>query len=1254
MIIVGSAKSNKTELLIKEYVSLVNQGLKPDEILVLTLNSYKRDKISSFIQAFLPALKPNVQTFLGLCYNSVLNNWDEIEKNITIGEKKETPLLCGLEVSQSLFSDAVKKAGFKDYNSKINLIHQLLRRHSLIVCNNLSDEAVAEKSAFLGEAFAEEAKTVLDLFKLKTLELRVFDYLRQQSLFKFLYENTSALSYIKYLLIDDYDEQTPACTDFFKYIKPQLKKYVLALNPNGSTRCGYLCADLNSVEILKEDKNIISAVEEISSPQFESFASAKRLEMLKKCANEVLRLIGQGVSCDEIAVVTPVFDNQLKFTFKTIFDKYQIPVQFISGSEKLADDRIIKSILCLLKLINLKNSSIDDVSRVLSILLKFPYNQIYEILKSYERTSGFSKLVFKDDLLNEKYEKFLLFVKNIDVKEKLSVQLNKIYSNFIVGYAFSDVELSNIKFFEKQIKNLETVLSIENKEKILNQLENSIIAENDIDGFKIERNTVIIGTPQKIADIELKTKYQFWLDVTNDEWIKQDTGTLYNAWVFARSWKKETFDYQDSINCVKNKTKRLLKKLTELASNKIFLMSSMYNSLGQENTTDVSDIISVKTVKASPRQEKIVQKKFIPREDQKPVLNYKKGKMAVMAVPGAGKTTVMQELVFNLIRNGVDAEKIFVLTYMDSAAKVFKERILTAYPDLKSYPNISTIHGLALRIIKENGNYSKVNLDENFDICDEIFRQKIIREVIGELGLKYDEYEKYDKGISIIKFVDIELEPKDKDLKDFLAFYTLYKNKLGQRNLIDYDDMLIYAVDILEKNPQILAHYQNICEYIIEDEAQDSSFVQQKLISLLGAKSGNIVRCGDINQAITSTFTNSDIKGFKDFVNSSFSVEMTCSQRSCRDIYQFANKLIEYGCKNLETKNAFYPIKMQETEGRNPNSKNAIKTNIVEDEQEERKLIIENIKKILKNEPSASVAVLLRNNYQVNEYSTILKNEGISTISKTDALEQNQVFNIILSILRFCTEPWNNSFVQDVYQNIYKIKEENLYLNELETPFVCVNASLLNDETLISLHWELNYWLAQCDDSFESLVLKIGEYYSRTELDKSNLYIISEIVRRLAVDTKTRKEVVSKLEQIAKRPIVAGLKLFSENETTISTFLGGKVQVMTMHKSKGDEFDYVFVPEFTEGSLGTELKSIKTANFISFYETIKALDLKYKVKNAIELKTEILEENYRLLYVVITRAKKGLYFSAAKKYKKFGRLRTVEPSKLFDKFFNFI
>ena len=215
MIIVGSSKSNKINLLIKEYVSLVNQGVKPDEILVLTLNSYKRDKISSFIQAFLPALKPNVQTFLGLCYNSVLNNWDEIEKNITIGEKKETPLLCGLEVSQSLFSDAVKKTGFKDYNSKINLIHQLLRRHSLIVCNNLSDEAVAEKSAFLGEAFAEEAKNVLDLFKLKTLELRVFDYLRQQSLFKFLYENTSALSYIKYLLIDDYDEQTPACTYFF-------------------------------------------------------------------------------------------------------------------------------------------------------------------------------------------------------------------------------------------------------------------------------------------------------------------------------------------------------------------------------------------------------------------------------------------------------------------------------------------------------------------------------------------------------------------------------------------------------------------------------------------------------------------------------------------------------------------------------------------------------------------------------------------------------------------------------------------------------------------------------------------------------------------------------------------------------------------------------------------------------------------------------------------------------------------------------
>ena len=120
MIILGSVNSNKRELLIKEYIRLINSGLSPQSILFLTLNAYKKNLIKNQIKAFLPDIYPNVQTFLGLCYNSILENWDTIQKNITIGENKPQPLLCGLEVSQNILLDVVKKIGFKDYNSKIN------------------------------------------------------------------------------------------------------------------------------------------------------------------------------------------------------------------------------------------------------------------------------------------------------------------------------------------------------------------------------------------------------------------------------------------------------------------------------------------------------------------------------------------------------------------------------------------------------------------------------------------------------------------------------------------------------------------------------------------------------------------------------------------------------------------------------------------------------------------------------------------------------------------------------------------------------------------------------------------------------------------------------------------------------------------------------------------------------------------------------------------------------------------------------
>ncbi|MBQ2870888.1 ATP-dependent helicase [bacterium] len=1259
MIIVGSLNSNKTQLLVEHYVQLIENGVLPEQVLFLTLNSYKKEKVSNIIKAFLSNHSPNIQTFLGLCYNSILNNKEVLEKEMPQSAKEEFTM-CGLEVSQNLFLEAVSEVGFKDYNSKINLVHQLLRRHSLIVSNNLSSEDVKVRSKILNENFAAEANRTIDLFKLKTLERRAFDYLRQQSLFKWLYENTNAMANIKHIIIDDYDEQTPACTDFFKKIKKQLDSWVVGIDPQGTTRCGYLCADLDCVKILDAKEKIIDAQEQTYTNEFEFYKYSKRLEMLDVCVDKVIDFVQNGVSPDDISIITPTFDNQLKFTLASKLEKFNVNVQFVSGSEKLSDNNLIKSVLSLLQLINgiEKNSDscIDAICSVFHSLLSIPIKKSCDVIKNFKYSGGFAKYDFLNEELNKRYEKFLGFVTQVSLKDSLSSQLTKIYENFISLNTNTVDDISNFKFLEKQVRDIEATQLSMDKCKILKQINNSIIAENDINSQKLQKNSVVVGTPQKIIDLEVSARYQFWLDTTSDDWVKQDTGTIYNAWVLAKGWQKNEFTYEDSIKCVEEKTKRQLRKLQLLAKDKIFVLSSNYSSLGVENNVGISHLIKKQpSDKAVSTRLKI---QFEPREDQKPVMEYKQGKLALMAVPGAGKTTVLQALITKLIVEGTAAENIFVLTYMESAAKTLKDRLTNALnltDDNKnsfSLPNISTIHGLALRIIKENGNYSKVNLGEDFDICDEILRQKIIQESIGELGLKYEEFEKFDKSISIAKYLNISNIPKTKELKEFVEFYKRYQKKLAEKNLIDYDDMLILAVRLLERNPDILSYYQNLCHYILEDEAQDSSAIQQKLINLLAGKHGNIVRCGDINQAITATFTNSDMDGFKQFAQQAVSVEMNYSQRCAKEIFELANKLIDITASEPELSNAFYNIKMQEVIGKNPKSFNSVSAKVYADENEEKESIITGIKNIFQHSPCASVAILVRNNFQVAQYSSFLREKGVLVISRSDCLDQSVIFHKILAILKFCLEPWDNNCVLEVYKTLFNEKEDNLYFENLSVPFIAVDASQLEDINLINLHWELNYWLGLSVLPLEQFVLKIGEYYCEDAVDKSNLYIISEVVRRFMTHSASKQEILSKLLQISKRPTIAGLKLFTADESILSNILGGTVQVMTMHKAKGDEFDYVFVPEFTETTLGSDVKSIKIGDYSSFYEELKALDKSYKTKNAIALKKEILAENLRLLYVTITRAKQKIIFSSPLKQKKFGRMRDVEPSKLFEKLLN--
>ena len=288
------------------------------------------------------------------------------------------------------------------------------------------------------------------------------------------------------------------------------------------------------------------------------------------------------------------------------------------------------------------------------------------------------------------------------------------------------------------------------QEEIITQIENSNIAENPYSTLEIGTNDLIISTPQKIIDNQVKTKYQLWLDISSDEWVKSDTGPLYNAWVFQRGWAKDEFTIDDNIELSKEKTARILRKLTLCATEHIFTYSSLFDGNGIENFGGIEEYIKVsENIEQKDNNTKTFN--IIPRDDQKPVLEYKQGKMAISAVPGAGKTTILLALIIKLLDRGISPENIFVMTYMESAARNFRDRIKNIRQNSSQLPNISTIHGLALRILKENGNYERLGLSSDFEICDDTQRSRIVRELATKLKLKKTETDEFDRGVSVFK-----------------------------------------------------------------------------------------------------------------------------------------------------------------------------------------------------------------------------------------------------------------------------------------------------------------------------------------------------------------------------------------------------------------------------------------------------------------------------------------------------------------------
>ena len=1267
--LLNSVKVNFREnFLINKYLELISCGVKPSEILYFVQNSTIKKRISERILNLInvPAIeKLNIHSFNSIVYNTLIENWNFVEN--LIAENKKTfilPNLVGLEISQFLLKDILKEIEVKGYNSKKSLLHQIFRRYSLIIQNHLSNDDVKQRANILKEAFADDAELVIKKLMASTLKNRSLDYLRQILVFNHVYKNTDFFKDIKYLLVDDADEMTPVCFDFITYLKPQLKDWFICFDSLGSSRCGYLSADTSIEYKLKNlfNEDVISKENEF--PQGEMIFSnilenkqeklnnlslvslGKRADILDFTISKINNLYKKNIKPNEISIITPCQDDMLKYTLNEKLGTYCNPL-FLSGNEKLIDNPIVHASINILKLMHGIKISEYDLRVILSDFIGIPLKYCKDFFDYYKTNNS---LPTEIKFYNEKYQIFYETfnrVKNND--DKLS---KKVYDMFQVIDFVNESHINKFNFFIKELKDFEKVLGEKNAilraEDIINQIENSIIAENPSSTLEITENDLVIATPQKIIDNKIATKYQFWLDVSNDNWVKTDTGPLYNAWVFQADWTKDEYTIEDDIYLSKQKTARILRKLLLLAKNHVWACSSLFDPEGTENIGGIEKYLSGCGDNTSEEEHK--EFKIIPRNDQKPVLDYKTGSMAISAVPGAGKTTILLALIIKLIENGINPENIFVLTYMDSAARHFREKIKNACPNTTKLPNISTIHGLALKIIKENSNFERLNLNSDFEICDDTQRMRIIRAVTGKYTKT--EAEEFDRAISILKLQEgnINTPSNDKKTEKFKTFYKEYQNQLKEAGLIDYDDILLLSVKLLENNTDILEYYQNICEYVIEDEAQDSSSVQQKLISLLSGKHKNLIRCGDINQAITTTFSNADVEGFRAFIkNANQSVEMDHSQRCTQEVMNLANKLVDFGSQILPK--AFYISHMKGVDGKNPIQERAIFSNVFENQFAERNYILKEIKNILTRKKDATIGILLRNNYQVSAWAEFINNAGLKSITRSESLGQKGVFNTIFSILKFIQSPYDNETLAATYEvlaenGFYKPRLQ-LEIKNCEEPFIQQSGDNIDNTDLSQFLWDMQYWLNSSSLPLEELVIRAGLFYYTSDIEKSNVYLIATLVKRLNTSNNF-EQTLQRLEELSKRPTLSGFKFFSEEEDTDA--MRGKVQIMTLHKSKGDEFEYVFLPEMTEKALSIDVNQAKLKANSLFMEEIKSFNPKYKRKTELELKEFNSEESLRLLYVAITRAQKKLYITTSAKAKGWGNKETEqEPSIIFNK-----
>ena len=630
-------------------------------------------------------------------------------------------------------------------------------------------------------------------------------------------------------------------------------------------------------------------------------------------------------------------------------------------------------------------------------------------------------------------------------------------------------------------------------------------------------------------------------------------------------------------------------------------------------------------------------------EEQKQPVLHKDGPLIVIAGAGSGKTRVLTYRIVHLINQGVDPFNILALTFTNKAATEMKKRISEITSESISRNLwMGTFHSVFARILRSEA--PLIGYPTNFTIYDTYDSEKLISNIIKELKLEKDHYKAKTirNRISSLKnnFISVEsyfnnpeLIEIDKSSKreQFGIIYREYVRRCFKACVMDFDDLLLKTNELLRRSPETLLKYQDKFKYILVDEYQDTNYSQYLIVKALADRHENLCVVGDDSQSIYS-FRGANIDNilnFKKHYPDSKSYKLEQNYRSTKNIVQAANSLINHNI-----------LKLDKTIWTDNNTGDKILLNKSQSDSDEGRYVSSNIFE-------------LKNNYQLkNSNFAVLYRTNAQSRSIEDALRKINIDYQVFGGLSF----YQRKEVKDVlaYMRVIEnLNDEESLRRIINFPPRAIGQTTLDKLVIISKDHDVSLFnaISKIDrnskvfnsrtieklEDFKNLILSFKIYSERNNAyETANLVIhktklIDFYRNEGTLESMNRIENIEELLNGVNDFIDQQLEIF-EGDNSLSKYLqdvalysetdkeiqNEKVSLMSIHMAKGLEFPIVYVVGLEE----------------NLFPSIMSINSR-----------EEIEEERRLFYVAMTRAKEKLILSHCQQRFKWGNIIDCEPSR---------